>query len=117
MSDILLNSSHDVEFSGNDISIVTGLDERIQRLKQNLKYFLSEWFLNTGEGIPYFQEIFVKQVDPDRVDAVFKEAILNTHGVIELLTFELDLDEQTRKLTLTFSARFDEGVVEISEAL
>lgn len=112
MSDIKLNDSHDIEIVNNDLVLITGLDYKVQKLKQNLKMFLGEWFLDTSLGIPYLQEIYAKIVDAKRVDAVFKEAILNTEDVIELLTFELDLGSN-RELSLNFSVRFDEGVAEI----
>lgn len=106
----------DLKITNNNFSIVT--DEQVvvgQRLFQNLRTFLGEWFLDNRIGVPYYEIVFEKGVSPDLVNDVFKDAIIKTEGVVELKTFNpLDLDP-SRALQVTFNARTLEGDVEVNE--
>lgn len=116
MSDLALNDSHDLEPVNNEIILIEGLEAKTQKLKQKYKTFLGEWFLETSMGVPWIQKIFTKQVNTSEVDAILKGVILSSEDVIELLSFNLDLDSN-RRLNLTFQVRFDEGVATISEVI
>ena len=71
-----------------------------------MQFFLGEWFLDTTIGIPWMQMIFVKGVAASLIEAVFKEAILNTEGVTSLEKFDpLDYEPSTRELTVNFTVR------------
>jgi len=116
MSSIKLDSSHDFAFERNDLVLIDGTNEKAQILKQNLKFFLGEWFLDNSIGVPYFQEILKKQLEPLKVSAAFKEEILASIGVIELKDFNIELNAQ-RQLVVDFTVRFEEGVTRIREVL
>ncbi len=117
MSDILLNSDGDILIEGNDLQLSTGVEAIQQHLSQRLKTFLNEWFIDKRIGIPYFEHVLRKNFDPVVVDTVFKRQIINTPGVLELLSFDADLDKSTRTLQVTFKARTSKGVINFSEVL
>ena len=101
-----------------DLIIVAGPDATRQHLVQRLKTFMGEWFLDLRIGVPYFQQVMVKNPDPVVLDSVFKSEIINTPGIVELLTFALQLDARTRELQLSFKAVNDAGTaIAISEVL
>jgi hypothetical protein len=77
--------------------------------------FRGEWFLNALKGVPYYQEILTKAPNFAAVDSILKREILQTSGIIELEKFELDYDETTRALTLAFTAKSTDGVIEFNE--
>lgn len=121
MSDILLDpETHDVldtngDFIGTDLSLVVDTEEIAQRLRQNLKFFFGEWFLDTRQGIPYYEQILKKNPNPVVVDSIFKSVIAKTDGVLELTEFSLDVSAE-RTLTLQFKAKISETTeVEIIE--
>lgn len=116
MSSIKLNSSHDIDIVNNKIVLVEDIEEKSQILIQNLKFFLGEWFLDNTAGIPYYRDVLKKKIEPSKVSSAFKNAILSSQGVIELVAFSLDLDTQ-RKLRLDFTVRFSEGKVSFSEVI
>ena len=89
MSDIKIDSSGDIEESNGDLSLTTGTDSIDQFLRQKLRTFFGEWFLDNRVGLPYFQQIFQKDFDIDIIDSAFKREILTTNGVLELLEFFL----------------------------
>jgi hypothetical protein len=115
MSDIALDDDHDIAVAGNNLVLVTGADEVVQRLKSRLKLYASEWFLEPARGLPYKTEIFRKGISPDRIAAFFKREILLTPGVLQLLEYRQEIDAATRHLTIDFKAQAsDATIIEIS---
>lgn len=102
----------DVVIDNGDLLRVENADAIEQNISQRLKIYLGEFFLDQTVGIPYFQSILVKKANLAVVDAVLKDTIINTLGVLELIEFELDYDAQLRSLLLSFQARVLDGVVD-----
>ena len=110
MSDLKVNlTTGDIDLTDGDFSIVSEKDAVEQHLRSNLRAFKSEWFLDLDAGLPYYQEVFRKNQSPVILDAIFKEAILKTTGVIELTEFDLKFDTVTRKLILNFAVTTADG--------
>jgi len=75
-----------------------------QKVTNNLATFLGEWFLDEDLGLPYYQDILKKQPDLDVINAIYRNAIEDIDGIIELVTFNSELDTGTREFTYTFQA-------------
>ena len=117
MSDIKIDSTTgDIELDGVDLGLTTGTEAIQQHLSQRLKTFLEEWFLDKRVGIAYLQQILKKNPDPVVVDSILKRQIVNTPGVRELTRFVIDISS-ARLMTLTFSARTTDGVINFSEVI
>lgn len=108
MSD-LKTQDNDLLFENNELVIVTSQQEVKQRLEQRLQTFLGEWFLNTSEGVPYYQDILKKNPNTGLVEAKLKNTITQTPGVDELLEFEFTFDRAAREASLKFRARGASG--------
>ena len=117
MADIKLDENNDIAIENNDITIISGTQEVRQRLLQNLKSFRGDWFLNLTSGVPYFENIFRKDYDIEVIGTVIKDAIINTVGVMELLDFDLSIDDSARTLNLSFNVRTIDETITISEVL
>jgi hypothetical protein len=102
---------------GDSLNIVVDQDAVVQQLRAVFRTWRGEWFLDGSVGIPYRDEILVKSPDPVVVDSTFKLAILSVPGVIELLEYSLQLDNQLRRLNLSFKARTVDGIIDFSEAV
>lgn len=103
--DILLNKSHDLEFSGGDLSLTTNESQSLaQRLRVKLLTFRGEWFLDTNEGIPYFESIFGKNRAKQTIDVIFKRAILAEPEVISIVSFNSTINPN-RIYELRFTVR------------
>ena len=107
----------DLVFENNELVLVDGLDLVEQLLRQRLQTFLGEWFLDTSLGLPYFQDILVKNPNANVVTSLLKDAILNTPGVIELVSFTPDFDSVNRSLNLSFSVRANDGEITITNLI
>lgn len=117
MTDIGQTTDGDIDVTSNSPYLVTGVDEVEQLLRQRLRTFYGEWFLDTEIGVPYFQDIFQKNPNPVSIESAFKNVILNTPGFQELSEFQLDIDASLRSLTLTFSGISTSGIIDFSEVL
>ena len=109
--------THDLSIDKFDLSLIDKSDRIIQQIKIRVHFFFSEWFLNTMAGIPYYQDVVVKNADIARVEAVFKEAIMTTPDVLELLSFSMDFDAKLRKLAINFRVRSTYGIIEGKEGV
>ena len=116
--DILFDeTTKDIDTSGIDLQHTGPLNSITQHLRQRLRMFKNEYFLDSRIGVPYHEQILRKNPNPTVVDSEFKKVIINTPGVEKLTKFLLDLDTATRELTVTFEAVTNEGVINFSEVL
>lgn len=116
--DLALNTSTwDLDLKNGDLYLVQNVDDVVQYLGQKLKLFLGEWIRDQSAGIPYFDAIYVKGADPKVIDAIFKEAVLSTPGVVSIDTWSLTMDSAARNINLTFSGRSESGAIYFSQNL
>ena len=110
-ADILLDSiTHDIFVDNKDLVISPETADAVtQRLKIKLLFFKGEWWLNTDFGTPYYQNIFVKGVTQFKIDTIFKGQILDTQGVVSLISFESVYNPAARTYNLKFSCRSTTG--------
>lgn len=110
-SDVELDKdTHDLLISNRDLVVIQDTTNAIvQRLIVKLQFFKGEWFLNKQFGIPYNQTIFTKGVTKAQVDSIFRNKILSTPGVVELITFSSTLNTSNRSYTSSFSCRASTG--------
>lgn len=109
-----LDDDFDLVVEENNFKLITGPNALVQRLETNLQCFAGEWFLDQNLGIPYFQQIFrqKKQIDIGAIASVFREAILDTEGVRAIQSLELDFEDQTRQLSVTFRVDATDATIE-----
>lgn len=78
------------------------VDSTAERLQTRLRILLSEWFLDRGEGVPYLEQI-VGRGSIAHVRQILRQRILETEGVRSLDQLDLNLDRQTRVLSVVFA--------------
>lgn len=104
--DILLDSDGDIAISKADIVLT---DSVSQKISIRLRWFLNEWKFNRNLGVPYYDEIFVKQYDLDNVKQLLEEEILSVDEVEEISSLEASLDIENRALTILCSVVLTDG--------
>lgn len=111
MKDLALDSNNDVVLEAGDLTLVTGDDWIRQDIQQQLQFFSGEWFLDTTQGLPYFQYILIKNPNLDIVQALIQDTITGVEGVKELDGFEFGYDPESRQVTISVTARTTNGQV------
>lgn len=94
--------THDLVIINNDFVLVDGIEELVQNLKIRLWFFLQEWFLDTSEGVPFYEDIFVKNPDLNAVSSIIKDRIMSTDGITEIKNFELEYNSSQRTCEVVF---------------
>lgn len=107
----------DLAIEDNNFVLISGVDRAKQNLLTRLRTYLGEWFLNINIGIPYYQDVFRKGVPVSQITGVFKEAIVTTPGVDELVKFDADYTNNNRNLSINFEAKYGEETISIEETI
>ena len=96
--------------------LVDGAEGIAQHIRGRLELFRGEWFLDTREGMPYFEEVFVKNPDLDVIRSIFRKAILETPGVASVIDANVTMDSAKRTARVTFAALLDTNEIITSES-
>lgn len=96
------NLNADGDYTINDF--VEDKDVVLLAVKSRLQFFKGEWFLDTDDGTPYFQDIFVKPARLRLIEGILKRRILETPGIESFNKFELNFTKNDRNLIVNFEA-------------
>lgn len=89
----------------------------LQNILQNLRLFYGEWFMDLEAGVPYYQQIMVKNPLLSNVDVILQNAILNTPGVQLLTQYSSSLNQTLRTLSVSFQVQTISGTVSYSNTI
>lgn len=81
-----------------ELAVVRNAEAVGQHVRQRLKTFSGEWFLDTTAGVPWLDEILGRGYDPALAEAVIKGEVLDTDAVTEITSFSVRFDRQRRAL-------------------
>lgn len=104
----------DLQITANSLTLTSGAEAKRQHLQCKLRLFLSEWFLDTSKGVPWFTDILVKQQTFSVVREILKDQILGTPGIISLTRFDFDFEPTGRVASLAFRALSDDGPIDFT---
>lgn len=105
-----------IDFATGDlvypVQFVSGLDAIAQRLRARLRFFAGEWFLDTRLGIPYFDQILVKNPKLSVINAIFRKVLRTTPGVASVDSLSVSISNRARREgSIDFQARLDDGLI------
>ena len=84
------------------------IDTLEQRIRTRMQTFMGEWYLNEEMGVPYFQEVLVKNPDVARVRALLLAALLSVEGVKQVTKFNVAFIPGDRRFTVDFHCISDD---------
>jgi len=96
---------------------INGADKVAQEVKINLLAFLGEWFLDVTFGVPYLEDILVKNPHMPSIETIFRFHILDVPHVTLITSFNMTWDRARRTLTVNFAANTDYGPIKDSVIL
>jgi hypothetical protein len=99
--DIALDCNGDIAVSETgDISLTAGIR---QAVIIRLRWFLDEWRFAPQFGMPYFEEILVKNPDIERIKVIIREECLTVDGVKDITDITVTFDTHSRKVGFRFN--------------
>jgi hypothetical protein len=106
----LLTDDNDLDISTGTLQFASGLQAMKQAVRSSVLLILGEWFLNTDEGTPWRQTIWVKNPNMPLVKSAMRDAITRVEGVSALNALSVDFNQQARTVSVSWSATCDFGV-------
>ena len=118
MYDLALNiDGWDLQFQNNDLMLIDHAERVAQQIKITLQFWLSEWFLNKTQGIPYLEYICVKNPNVQHIRQIFRNAIMSVDGVDSVTELTINVNARERKLEVTYTASTSDGLLTRKEIL
>jgi hypothetical protein len=90
---------------------IEGQDRVAQQIKINLLSFLGEWFLDTTYGVPYLEDILIKNPRMAVAETIFRQHIASVPDVIRVDSLAVDWNRQKRTLVVEFSCTTNLGPI------
>jgi hypothetical protein len=107
----LLLDDNGVVLRGGDWAFAIDREGIQQRISQVLKTIAGEWFLDLDYGLPYFEQVLVKNPNLPAVQDIFRRALLSVKGVSSVERLTLSLDTTSRTLTVSWVVLTDLGLL------
>jgi hypothetical protein len=101
----------DIALRNGTLYYATGAEEAAQGVRSRLRFFLGEWFLDTREGLPYWEEVLVAGPDLRAIEEAMRQVVLGSPRIVAIGEMALDFDRRTRELTVRLTATMDDGTV------
>ena len=108
---LLLTTDNDLKLIDGSLTLVEGIDEVAQKIKQVLLSVRGDWFLDLDLGLPFFQEILKKATSVSAVENIYLDAISGVPGVLDITKFRLDFQSSTRTANIVFEVTTSNGVL------
>lgn len=89
VTDLLLGDDGDLVVRNGDLALAIDKIGIKQSIDIRLSFFLGEWFLDNAVGIPYYESILIKNPSLIVVREIFREALEETPGVLEILALDV----------------------------
>lgn len=98
-----LDSSDDYTFGQNTQDFVSDVDAVKQAVFTRLKLLYGEWWENTEDGFPFFEQVAGKPGSPgslQAVDLVIRDRIINTENVVQIIAYSGIYNAETRNYSV-----------------
>ena len=109
--DLLLTDAGDLDVTGGALHIAEDLTAIRQAISIHLRFFRGEWFLDTTAGLPYFQEVLIKNPQILAVQSIFRSELLKVPGVSSIESLILTYSASARTLDVAFRVVTDTGAI------
>lgn len=113
MFDLLLDRSGDLQISADgDLSLTNSV---AQAIMIRLRWFLSEWKFCPECGLPYYEEILIKNASALRAKQLIREQIMSVDEVQDVTELSVISDPAKRTMLVRYTAVTDTGQIREEE--
>ncbi len=110
MKDLLLTSDGDLCIDDNANVEIT--DSVIQEIQIRLRWFLGEWKINPEWGLPYYEQVFVKNPNLAIIEDLLRTELLTIERVQSVESIKIKVDNRTRTAAIVFAVTVDNEKLE-----
>lgn len=114
MLDILMKEGDLVITAGGDIVLA---DSVRQAIRIRLLWFAGEWRFNEEFGIPYYDEVYIKKPNLEKIKLILTREIRKVEEVLDVRDMNILLDSNSRVATVTFTVYTSVETFEMEVAL
>lgn len=98
-----LDSSGDMTFGAGGEDYYADCREAVaQSVLTRLRLWKREWYIDTEDGTPYYEQVLGKHGEGSAVQAIYKR-ISDTKGVTKITNLQTTYDPETRKFLIEVS--------------
>lgn len=117
--DLALNAqSHDLLLtSTNGFMIIDNAERVAQQIKTTLLLFKGEWFLNINFGVPYLEQVLIKNPRLNNIRSLMISKIKEVPGVQEVDRMDLYYNRARRTLLIDYDVSTPYGLLTRKEIL
>lgn len=106
MVDIKLNTAGDIEVS--DLGDFSLTDSVLQAVRIRLRWIYNEWRLGPQHGFPWFEEVFVKNPNIQKIKGLIRSEVIQVEGVTDALVEDVVYDAAKRKAKFIYTVSVGE---------
>lgn len=103
--DILLDNYGDLYL--NESADIVVENSVAQKIMIRLRWFLSEWRWDKDVGLPYFEELMIKNPNISYFEGLIRAEIFNVTEVTKVESVKISVVPETRKAIIKFVAYTD----------
>ena len=102
MLDILLTPDGDLNITDHgDIQLTESVR---QAIRIRLLWFFREWRFAPQLGVPYFEDVLIKNPNMGRIRGIIRREVMSVREVRDVLNLNIDLDPRSRRAVIRFEA-------------
>ena len=103
--DVLLTSDGDLSIDGRgDIALTQSAR---QAIRVRLLWFFGEWRFAPGLGMPYFEEVFIKNPNLGRIRRIVRDQAMGVREVLDVSNINVVVNVGTREARVSFDVILD----------
>ena len=95
-----ITDTHDMTFGQGFGNFAYDAEAVAQAVHTRLLLIAEEWFLDVEAGVPYLQSIMVKPTNLSMAEALIKKTILETNGVVSIVSLSVLFNATTRRMDI-----------------
>ena len=102
MLDILLTPDGDLNITDHGDILLT--ESVRQAIRIRLLWFFREWRFAPELGVPYFEDILIKNPNMNRIRRIIRNEVMSVDEVRDVRHLQIDLDPRSRRAVIRFEA-------------
>lgn len=107
---------NDYSFGQGRANLASNLEAVLQRCKTHLMQFQGEWFLNAGDGTPWF-DVIGQRVDQPLLERTVRDRLLSVEDVTAVDDMTVLFDSDTRHVGVLCQVMTTFGAANLSEII